>query len=170
MVNGIVSADQGLSRLSVLVVDDNAAMRGTVRAILTAFGVGRVVEASGAMQAIAVLKDVPVDVMICDWKMPDMDGVTLVRKLRKSEPNPAAFMPVIMLTAYSERVRVAEARDAGVTEFLVKPISPEALYRRIEAVINKPRPFVRTKVFFGPDRRRRDIAHEGGERRCEAAG
>jgi CheY-like chemotaxis protein len=166
----VVSPEDGLARLNVLVVDDNGAMRGTVRAILTAFGARVVYEASSAKQAIAVLKDMPVDLMICDWKMPDMDGVTLVRKLRKSEPNPAAFMPVIMLTAYSERVRVAEARDAGVTEFLVKPISPEALYRRIQAVINKPRPFVRTKVFFGPDRRRRDIALEGEDRRSEATG
>jgi len=166
----IVSPEDGLARLNVLVVDDNAAMRGTVRAILTAFGARVIYEAPNARRAMEVLQETPVDIIISDWKMPDMDGVAMVRKLRRSEPNAAAFTPVIMLTAYSERDRVAEARDAGVTEFLVKPISPDALYRRVQAVVNRPRPFVRTKVFFGPDRRRRDIALEGEDRRSEATG
>jgi DNA-binding response OmpR family regulator len=59
-----------------------------------------------------------------------------------------------MLTGHSEKRRVMTARDAGVTEFLAKPISAKGLYQRILNVVVSPRPFIRTKSYFGPDRRR----------------
>ncbi len=58
------------------------------------------------------------------------------------------------------------ARDAGVTEFLTKPISPKALYQRIVSVVTNPRPFIKTKTYFGPDRRRHaSLNYAGPERR-----
>jgi two-component system, chemotaxis family, chemotaxis protein CheY len=75
-------------------------------------------------------------------------------------------VPIIMLTGHSERTRVTNARDAGITEFMVKPISAKALYQRILNVVVNPRPFVRTKTFFGPDRRRNvNPNYSGPERR-----
>jgi DNA-binding response OmpR family regulator len=59
-----------------------------------------------------------------------------------------------MLTGHSEKKRVIAARDAGVTEFLAKPISAKGLYQRILNVVANPRPFIKTKTYFGPDRRR----------------
>ena len=59
-----------------------------------------------------------------------------------------------MMTGHSEKSRVYEARDAGVTEFVVKPITAKAIFDRIQAVIFRPRPFVKTADYFGPDRRR----------------
>jgi DNA-binding response OmpR family regulator len=71
-----------------------------------------------------------------------------------------------MLTGHSEKKRVLEARDAGVTEFLAKPISAKALYQRILNVVVNPRPFIKTKTFFGPDRRRNhSSSYVGPERR-----
>jgi DNA-binding response OmpR family regulator len=71
-----------------------------------------------------------------------------------------------MLTGHSEKRRVVAARDAGVTEFLVKPLSARALYERIVNVVVNPRPFVRTKTYFGPDRRRNlNPSYVGPERR-----
>ncbi|MDO9079054.1 MAG: response regulator, partial [Brevundimonas sp.] len=64
------------------------------------------------------------------------------------------YLPIIMRTGHSEKSRVYEARDAGVTEFVVKPITAKAILDRIQAVIFKPRPFVKTDGYFGPDRRR----------------
>jgi two-component system, chemotaxis family, chemotaxis protein CheY len=61
-----------------------------------------------------------------------------------------------MMTGHSEKSRVTEARDAGVTEFVVKPITAKAIFDRLNAVIFKPRPFVKTEGYFGPDRRRTD--------------
>jgi DNA-binding response OmpR family regulator len=75
-------------------------------------------------------------------------------------------VPIIMLTGYSEKKCVIAARDAGITEFLAKPISAKALYQRILNVIANPRPFVRTKTYFGPDRRRSNaVPYSGPERR-----
>jgi DNA-binding response OmpR family regulator len=70
-----------------------------------------------------------------------------------------------MVTGYSDMRRILEARDAGVSEYLVKPISAKLLYLRICAVIEYPRPFISTDSFFGPDRRRRPVEHGGEERR-----
>jgi DNA-binding response OmpR family regulator len=71
-----------------------------------------------------------------------------------------------MVTGHTEKTRVTAARDAGVTEFLAKPISAKALYQRIVNVVANPRPFIRTKTYFGPDRRRGVNAnYTGPERR-----
>jgi DNA-binding response OmpR family regulator len=71
-----------------------------------------------------------------------------------------------MMTGHSAVVRVMEARDAGVTEFIAKPLSARTLLNRLNAVIYQPRPFVRTQTYFGPDRRRRaDPNHLGPWRR-----
>jgi len=76
-----------------------------------------------------------------------------------------------MLTGHTEMNRVVEARDAGVHEFLAKPISVKGLYSRIRSIIERPRPFVRAGLYFGPDRRRRDNpAYMGGERRKAVEG
>lgn len=159
---------QGIEALKILVVDDNAAMRGIVRAVLSAFGCTKIKEAPDARAAFAAATQDPPDVMIVDWKMSPIDGLALVKRMRDPDRSPAPYLPIIMLSAYSEATKVREARDAGVTEFLVKPFNAEALYSRLATIVNKPRPFVRTKVFFGPDRRRLEAGHEGPERREEA--
>ncbi len=66
------------------------------------------------------------------------------------------MVPVIMMTGHSERHRIEEARDAGITEFLAKPISARSVLERMIEVIEHPRPFVRTKSYFGPCRRRKN--------------
>ena len=86
--------------------------------------------------------------------------------IRQPEANGNPYAPIIMLTGHSEKRRVTMARDAGVTEFLVKPISAKALYQRIMNVVANPRPFIKTKNYFGPDRRRNaSNSHVGPERR-----
>lgn len=162
-----VQPDQALAKLRVLVVDDNAAVRGLVRAILGVFGCEHVLEADNAQRAMALLQRGSIDLMICDWKMSPTDGIELVKRVRDPEQSPLPYIPIIMLTAYAEPSRVLKARDAGVTEFLAKPFSSENLYRRIQCIVNRPRPFVRTRVFFGPDRRRRLDGRYGGPERRE---
>ncbi len=157
-----------LGQLRLLIADDNAAMRGIVRTVLAAFGCTQVFEAGTAKQAFETLRCEAIDMLIVDWKMEPVDGVALVRRLRADKSERIAFMPIIMLTAYAEPAKVREARDAGVSEFLVKPFSSEGLYRRLVSIVNRPRPFVRTKQFFGPDRRRFEADFDGDERRHEA--
>ena len=142
------SAPDGLGKLRIAVVDDNAAMRGIVRSVLGAFGIINVYEASDVDAALHILRGEKIDILICDWKMKPVDGLALVRTLRDPEESPCPLLPIIMLTAYAEPSKVKEARDAGVTEFLVKPFAAEGLYKRLQMIVNRPRPFVRTKVFF----------------------
>ena len=157
-----------LERLNFLVVDDNRHMRSLVRSVLHALGARHIEEATDGADAYARLGTYATDVIICNWQMSPMDGLEFVRLLRTDTDSPNPFVPVIMLTAHTEAKRVMEARDAGVTEVLAKPISARQLYSRIRAVIERPRPFVRAKSYVGPDRRcRQDADFKGLERRTQ---
>jgi DNA-binding response OmpR family regulator len=98
--------------------------------------------------------------------MPIFDGLELTSMIRQPGANANPYVAIIMLTGHSEKKRVLQARDAGVTEFLAKPISAKALYQRILNVVVNPRPFIKTKTYFGPDRRRNSSGnYVGPERR-----
>ena len=154
------------SRLRFLLIEDNPHMRRIVRTLLYGFGAREVYEAEdGAAGLEAFTSNLP-DIVITDWVMPVIDGLELTQMIRQPDANTNPFVPIIMLTGHSERRRVTAARDAGVTEFLAKPISPNALYHRILNVVANPRPFIRTETYFGPDRRRSTpSAYAGPERR-----
>ena len=95
-----------------------------------------------------------------------MDGVEFTRQVRRAPDSRNPYLPIIMMTGHSARSRVEEARDAGVTEFIVKPVTAKTLLNRIYAVVYKPRPFLHTDSYFGPDRRRRnDPGYSGPWRR-----
>ena len=159
-----------LSELNVLIVDDNPHMRYLVRQLLGAFGVRNKQEAEDGATALKCLYSFQADFVICDWNMSPLDGLDFTRMVRTSEDTQNPFLPIIMLTGHTELHRVEEARDAGVDEFLSKPISATALYSRIVSVIEKRRPFVRSNTFLGPDRRRRRklSSYKGPERRQDA--
>src|ERR1700761_7580061 len=82
--------------------------------------------------------------------------------LRNSPDSKNPYLPIVMMTGHSEKSRVVEARDAGVTEFVAKPLTAKSVLERLQAVIYRPRPFVRTANYFGPDRRRREDPAYGG--------
>src|SRR5262249_19189022 len=94
------------------------------------------------------------DRVLTDWVKPLFHGLELTQMLRQPGDNANPYVPIIMLTGHSEKKRVTIARDAGVTEFMVKPISAKALYQRVLNIVANPRPFVKTQNYFGPDRRR----------------
>jgi two-component system, chemotaxis family, chemotaxis protein CheY len=142
------------NRLRILIVDDNAHMRRIVRTLLHGFGAREVYEAEDGASGLEAFTHYSPDIVITDWAMPIFDGLELTSMIRKPGANANPFVPIIMLTGHSEKHRVVAAREAGVTEFLAKPISAKALYQRLLAVVAYPRPFIRTKTFFGPDRRR----------------
>jgi two-component system, chemotaxis family, chemotaxis protein CheY len=153
-----------LEAVRFLIIEDNENMIALVRSILQALGAKRVYEAADAKTGLEMLSIVQPDLIICDWQMEPMNGLEFVCHIR-DEASASPFVPIIMLTAHSELDRVKEARDCGVNEFLVKPISAKRLYGRITAIIEHPRPFLRTDTYFGPDRRRRQIEFSGAERR-----
>lgn len=153
-------------RMSFLVVDDNSHMRRLVRSLLHGFGSRQVYEAEDGAAGLEAVETYGPDILITDWAMPIFDGLELVQMIRNPDARKHAYLPIIMLTGHAERQRVIQARDVGVTEFLCKPISARALYDRIYSIVMNPRPFIRTKNYFGPDRRRyKNPDYAGVERR-----
>jgi len=144
-----------LSRVSVLVVDDNAHMRRIVKEILRSLGVTAITEAQDGADALKAMRGMPPDLVIADMDMRPLDGLEFTRMVRTSDDSPDPFVPIIMLTGHTEAYKVALARDAGVNEFLAKPISVKALFLRIRFVVERPRAHVRARSYAGPDRRRR---------------
>jgi len=160
---------KNFANMTVLLVDDNRHMLRTISSILGGFGVREVKECIDAADAFSAMAENAIDIVITDWRMEPLDGLDLVRLLRTAKDSPNPYVPIIMLTGFTEKAHVIESRDAGVTEFLAKPVTPEALYQRLRQVIDHPRPFVKTKSYFGPDRRRRnDGPPDGVERRAAA--
>ncbi len=158
-----------LEKVSFLIVDDSPHIRRLVVTMLRAMGARQLYEAKDSRRALDVLERTQVDVALVDWMLDDGSGWTgldVVRRIRKSPIERVAFMPVIMMTGHTERDNIEHARDVGVTEFLAKPFTAHTLYQRLAALIEEPRPFVRTRTYFGPDRRRRgEGPGEAGERR-----
>ena len=154
------------NRLRFLVIDDNPHMRRIVRTLLHGLGTRDVFEAEdGATGLDAFTHNMP-DIVLIDWALPVFDGLELTKMIRQTEANGNPLVPIIMITGHTEMDRVTAARDAGVTEFLAKPISAKALYQRIVSVVASPRPFIKTNNYFGPDRRRNNSSnYTGPERR-----
>ena len=151
-----------LHALSVLLVDDNPPMRTIASAILQSAGIRKIREVGDGAAALEALREAPVDIAIVDFNMFPLDGVEFTRLVRNSPDSANPYLPIIMMTGHSEKNRVMEARDAGVTEFVTKPITAKALFDRIQAVIVRPRAFVKTDDYFGPDRRRANAVGYAG--------
>jgi CheY-like chemotaxis protein len=153
-------------RLSVLVVDDSAYMRQLVSTILRGFGVKHIYEAADAERAWVMLREINPDVMLLDWILEGTSGLELTRRVRTDPASVNPLLPIIMITGNTHVDRVREARDAGINEFLAKPLTVKGLMMRLSSVIEHPRPMVRTEKYFGPCRRRRNRdEYQGPERR-----
>jgi len=155
-----------LSQLRFLIVEDNTHMRRVVRTLINGFGAREVTEAEDGAAGLELFQANQPDIVITDWFMPIFSGIELTRMMRNPDSSGNPTVPIIMLTGHSEKKRVLDARDAGVTEFLCKPISAKALYARVANCLVNPRPFIKAAGFFGPDRRRfSNPLYKGSERR-----
>lgn len=168
MTDGSLLTGYDLSRLNLLVVDDNKYMILLIKTLLHSIRVKNVREASDGAEAFMELRKFPADMVVCDLQMQPLDGIEFTRLVRTAKDSPNQYVPIIMLTGHTEERFVKEARDAGVNEFLSKPLSAAGLYSRIIEIIDNPRPFVRTPTYFGPDRRRKQVPFRGADRRKAA--
>lgn len=155
-----------LDRLKVLIVDDNKHTRLLLAQILRALGITQTFEAGDGVEGLAALRNHAIDIVLTDLAMEPMNGIDFVRSLRTGAESPGPMIPVIMITGHATMKRLQEARDAGVNEFMGKPITARGVIERLAQVVDHARPFIRTDHYFGPDRRRRnDPSHEGPWRR-----
>ena len=152
----------GFESLKALIVEDNAHMRSLLRALLNSVGIKDVAETAHGAAAIESLRERKSDLVLSDLSMKPMDGLDFTRHVRNNDQSPNPFIPIIMITGHTEKHRVEAARDAGVTEFLAKPITAHNLFSRVAEIVERPRAFVRCDGYFGPDRRRRMIDDYAG--------
>jgi len=158
----------GFACLKALIVEDNTHMRSLLRALLNSVGIKDISEAIHGQAAMEALRERKIDLVLTDLAMATMDGLELTRHVRNDENSPNPFVPIIMITGHTEKYRVEAARDAGVTEFLAKPITAHNLFARITEILERPRAFVRCNSYFGPDRRRHETENYMGPwRRAE---
>jgi CheY-like chemotaxis protein len=155
-------SESSFESLRVLIVEDNQHMRALLRTLLNSVGIREVHEAGNGTAALEVLREKRCDLVLSDLAMKPMDGIDFTREIRLSTRSANPFMPIIMITGYTEKHRVEAARDAGVTEFLAKPITAQSLFSRIAKIVERPRPFVRCDSYFGPDRRRKMTENYAG--------
>lgn len=151
-----MAAEYNLEKLNILIVEDNKHMQILLKEILRSFRINQIRVADDGADGIKELKSFATDIVICDWNMQPIDGLDFTRMVRTSSDSSNPYVPIILLTGHTESSRVMEARDAGITEFLAKPVSAVGLYKRICAVVDRPRQFIKTSRYTGPDRRRMD--------------
>lgn len=154
-----------LSKISVLVIDDDKAISNLIKNVLKNLGFGNVIVVHNAPEGLQILENNSIDLVITDWEMEPMSGVELTKIIRKFD-SAKRFLPVIMLTGHGEKAEIELARDCGITEYLIKPFTAKTLCSRIMMVIDSPRSFILSKDYKGPSRRRRSqTPPEGVERR-----
>lgn len=118
---------------SILAVDDSASMRQMVSFTLKGAGY-EVTEAADGLEALTIAKDKDVSLVLTDVNMPRMDGITLIKELRKLPSY--RFTPMLMLTTESGSDKKAEGKSAGATGWIVKPFNPDQLLATIKKVLN----------------------------------
>lgn len=157
-------AEYNFERLSVLVAESNAYMRGLLQSVMHSLGVGHVTLVRNGQEAVRRLRlgsaispkagPLAFDIVIAERSLDEIDGITLLHWLRHHRESSNRFTPMIMLSGAARSQDVASARDTGVNEFLAKPISGPALVEHMIELIEHPRAFVYCASYFGPDRRR----------------
>ena len=120
--------------MRVLVVDDFSTMRKIIKNILRQLGFNNIVEADDGSTAWETLNKDNIDFIVSDWNMPNMSGIDLLRKVRASEEY--ADIPFLMVTAEAQQENIIEAVQAKVSNYIVKPFTPETLGQKIDKIFS----------------------------------
>lgn len=144
-----MSALLDYSGLTFLVADDSRFMRRLVVSSLRAFGARIIHEASTGEEAYAAMRQTPCDIVILDWEFPDRSGESIMKEIRNPD-HPLAYQTIIMMSGHDEMRRIKRALRFGVNGYVAKPVAPKTLYAQIVQAIVKPRPFLRSPHYFGP--------------------
>jgi two-component system chemotaxis response regulator CheY len=119
--------------MKVMLVDDSKTMRTIQKNVLTQIGYSDVIEACDGQDALSKAKADPPDLILLDWNMPNMDGLSFMKTFRKEDQS----TPIIMVTTEAEKSRVIEAIKAGVNNYVIKPFTPDTLTARIAETLSK---------------------------------
>lgn len=122
----------------VLIADDTQTMRSVVRASLKAIGFKEFHEVTNGAEAKLILETKPIDLVICDWEMPEMDGLEVLKEMRGMEKHKET--PFIMLTGNANTDLVTQSIKLGISGFVVKPFQPQALCEKIANIFPSAAP------------------------------
>jgi two-component system chemotaxis response regulator CheY len=122
-------------KMKVLVVDDFATMRRIIKNVLKQIGFTNILEADDGTAALGVLKENKVDLIISDWNMPKMNGLDLLKTVRKEEETKK--VPFVMVTAEAQKDNVLQAVQAGVSNYIVKPFTADAVKEKLSKIFDK---------------------------------
>ena len=153
------------STLKVMCIDDSDFFLEVFRDVLSAFGIKRIRCCRSAQEGLGKISKFDPDMVFLDWEMREDSAEDFLREVRQNTQHPQRTVPIILLTGYTEKHRIHSARDLGINEFIVKPISARNLHARLVKMIEHPRRFYSSQTYFGPDRRRRQVEFDHEERR-----
>lgn len=150
----MTNLDFDLSEKQILLIENNKMMRRLVRDMLVGFGVKihNIVETDQVGEALEFVYHKSFDLVITDFFLGDLDGGDFTRHIRSDKDCMNRKIPILLITGSPNHEKVLKALESGIDELLAKPIAPSALYYRIIAMWNKPRPFVITPNYVGPSR------------------
>ncbi len=122
---------------NILIVDDSAPMRAVIKKVVKAsrFDVGQFFEAANGIEALKILNQEWLDLVLTDYNMPDMDGLKLVEEMKKDEE--LKSIPVVMITTEGSRERVEEFMEKGVMDYIKKPFTPEQIKQKLMQIIGE---------------------------------
>jgi two-component system chemotaxis response regulator CheY len=121
--------------MNILLVDDSRTMRSIQKKTLETMGQVTFAEAGDGIEALSLLAATPegFSLVLIDWNMPNMDGLTLVRKIREKNKT----MPLVMVTTEAEKQRIIDALRAGANNYILKPFTPETLLDKIKQTLDR---------------------------------
>lgn len=154
----------------VLVIDPSSGAARLLGDLLKDMGARQALTAANGAQALALASTFEPELIVTELVGPQLDGLDFTRKLRRSALA-CRQAPVIVVTIEATAESILAARNAGMHEFLRKPFTAGDIYRRVENVILKPRPWIEAQMYVGPDRRRFNSGEFAGasKRRSDAA-
>ncbi len=157
-------------QIRILVVEDNAFMRSLFSDVMRAIGFSNVQMAPDGWDALDLIPRFNPDLILTDYRMERMDGLELTRLVRRAPDVPNNQVPIVLVTGSTGKETIRLARDAGVTEILAKPVSPQSIIARVGEALLNPREFIIGSGYTGPCRRRITEREFVGARRRKSDG
>lgn len=155
-------APEYLKRMKVLIVDPNAFMRGVVADSLRRLTITNINAAASAMEAFAIGRTFKPDLIFVDWDAGRMSGLEFTREIRRNTTGLSRETPIVLLAGVIDHDQLMSARQSGINEFLLKPVSAQGVLSRIEEVVLRPRKFIDSRNYVGPCRRRKEDPNYAG--------
>lgn len=167
-----IKIKSALKATKVLIAEDDTIMLRLIRDVLGALGFSDITVVKDGKAAFNATLAAHYDLIFCDWKMPELDGIDFTKAVRSLPDYEKCCAPIIMVTGKATLEDVQTARDAGVNEYLVKPFSVKLMINKVKSIIENPRQYIICDTYSGPDRRRKEdpfLIPPQGDRRAKNA-